>query len=309
MSAEFRGMGLVAGICAIVGAVTIAATTAVGHANRPSQLAGDEIYGKRLLMQTAELLGPDAPDPAMRFIDSRLNCASCHIEAGAEPGELSLTAAMSRYPRVSPRVGGKETIELRINGCMLRSMNGRALANDSPEMRAMVAWLQFLADEDAAKGASLRKSHDPAVFKTPARAANLTAGGQLFDKRCADCHGKDGAGLPVSTTLHRGYILPPLWGSDSFNDGAGMHRVLTAARFVKAKMPLGEANLSSEEAFDLSAYLNSKPRPHMANLERDYPDRTKKPVDTSYGPYADSFPAEQHQFGPFPPIEAYYKKK
>ncbi|HSR06766.1 MAG TPA: hypothetical protein VLM42_06420, partial [Bryobacteraceae bacterium] len=28
------------------------------------------------------------------------------------------------------------------------------------------------------------------------------------------------------------------------------------------------------------------------------PDRTKKPADTGYGPYADSFPLEQHRFGP-----------
>jgi thiosulfate dehydrogenase len=46
----------------------------------------------------------------------------------------------------------------------------------------------------------------------------------------------------------------------------------------------------------------------MANLDRDFPDRTTKPVDTSYGPWADSFPPEQHQFGPFGPIQAYYKK-
>jgi len=45
----------------------------------------------------------------------------------------------------------------------------------------------------------------------------------------------------------------------------------------------------------------------MANLDRDYPDRTKKPIDTGYLPYADSFSVQQHRFGPFPPIEAYYK--
>jgi thiosulfate dehydrogenase len=66
--------------------------------------------------------------------------------------------------------------------------------------------------------------------------------------------------------------------------------------------------LNDDEAFDVSALINSKPRPEMAGLDRDYPDRSKKPVDTSYGPYADSFPREQHQFGPFQPIEAYYKK-
>ena len=45
----------------------------------------------------------------------------------------------------------------------------------------------------------------------------------------------------------------------------------------------------------------------MTGLDRDFPDKSKKPVDTSYGPYADSFPREQHRFGPFQPIEAYYK--
>ena len=47
----------------------------------------------------------------------------------------------------------------------------------------------------------------------------------------------------------------------------------------------------------------------MPGLDRDYPDRTQKPVDTSYLPYADAFPAEQHHLGPFQPIEAYYKNK
>ena len=71
-------------------------------------------------------------------------------------------------------------------------------------------------------------------------------------------------------------------------------------------MPLGNANLSDDEAFDVAAFINSKPRPEMSGLDKDYPDKTKKPVDTSYPPYADSFPAQQHQFGPFPPIEAFY---
>ena len=104
-----------------------------------------------------------------------------------------------------------------------------------------------------------------------------------------------------------GYVFPPLWGPDSFNDGAGMHRVLTAARFIKAKMPLGETDLTHDQAFDVAAYINSKPRPQMANLDRDYPDRSTKPIDAPYGPYADDFPIEQHRLGPFPPIEQYYK--
>ena len=73
-------------------------------------------------------MGPDVADPKMRHMDSRLACASCHIGAGVDPGNLSLATAFNKYPRISPRSGGNETIQERINGCMMRSMNGRALA-------------------------------------------------------------------------------------------------------------------------------------------------------------------------------------
>jgi thiosulfate dehydrogenase len=93
-----------------------------------------------------------------------------------------------------------------------------------------------------------------------------------------------------------------------FNDGAGMHRVLTAARFIKARMPNGKPDLSDDQAFDVAAFINTQPRPVMANLDRDYPDRTTKPIDNPYGPFADPFPIAQHKFGPFKPIEAFYEQ-
>src|SRR5580658_8029110 len=147
-----RGMGVVIALCAAIGATTVVATLAVGHGFSRPQSANAE-YGQRLIAHTTDYLGPDVTDAGMRFMSSRLACASCHIGAGAEPGNLSLVAAMSRYPRISPRSGGRETIEDRINGCMVRSMNGRALPADGPEMMAMVAWLRFLAAQDAAMGA------------------------------------------------------------------------------------------------------------------------------------------------------------
>jgi len=135
----------------------------------------------------------------------------------------------------------------------------------------------------------------------------LQAGKAVFDNRCAICHRADGGGLPATPSRIDGYVFPPLWGPDSFNNGAGMNRVLTAARFIKAKMPLGEADLTDDQAFDVAAYINSQPRPQMADLEKDYPDRSTKPIDGTYGPFADPFPIEQHRFGPFPPIEQHYK--
>ncbi len=310
-------MGIVMALCALAGLVTVAVTLAFGRASLPSRpsagaatpggLGATEEYGKRLVSQTQEYLGPDVPDPKLRAMDSRLACASCHIGAGLEPGNLSLATAFTRYPRISPRSGGNETIQDRINGCMMRSMNGRALAENSPEMVAMVAYLRFLANQDAETGAAQKKAHEPPAFKTPNRAADLKNGSQVFSQRCAACHGPEGAGLPAARDLIHGFVFPPLWGANSFNDGAGMHRVLTAAKFVKARMPLGNADLTDDQAFDVAAYLNSMPRPHREGLEQDFPDRAKKPIDTGYGPYADPFSAEQHTFGPFAPIEAFYK--
>ena len=41
-----------------------------------------------------------------------------------------------------------------------------------------------------------------------------------------------------------------------------------------------------------------------ASLDKDFPIKLQKPVDTPYGPYADGFSLEQHKYGPFDPIRA-----
>lgn len=266
-----------------------------------------EEYGRRLVAQSVELMGPDHPDPARRYSGGRLNCASCHLVTGTEPGTLTLLQTSEHYPRFSGRAGAMTDVEDRINECMQRSMNGRPLPLDSPEMIAIAAYLRSLGSRYEAMGASLRKADEPPSFKTPARAADPTVGARVYIERCAACHGNDGLGLLATGDRAKGYLFPPLWGPDSFNTGAGMHRILTAARFIKARMPLGEPTLTDDEAFDVAAFINSRPRPEMPNLDVDYPDRAAKPVDNPYGPFADDFPLEQHKYGPFQPIEAHYK--
>ena len=303
--------GVIVACCAI-GAITVGATLRMARTAPEAHavpIIATEEYGKRLLAQTPELLGPDVADPKMRFTSSRLSCGSCHLGTGAEPGTLSLPDAVQHYPRFSARVGASTTIEDRVNECMTRSMNGRALPKKSPEMIAMAAYIRSLNDQDAAAGANSPKAKEPPVFKTPSRAADRKAGKKILEQKCASCHQTDGSGLLAAASPIHGYVFPPLWGPDSFNTGAGMHRVLTAARFIKARMPLGKPDLTNDEAFDVAAYVNSQPRPEMPHLDLDYPDRKTKPVDTGYGPFADPFPLEQHQFGPFAPLEAYYKTK
>ena len=309
-----RGLATIVVACGVVGLLTVGGAIALDGEGWSAASAGGgasalatEDYGRRLLSQTSQLLGPDHPDPARRYSGSRLACSSCHLGAGTQPGTLSLLQAAEKYPRFSGRDGGESDMVARINGCMTRSMNGRELPRDSVEMQAMVAYVASLGDRYDAMGASLRKAVESSAFFTPARAADVDAGGLVFRERCAVCHGGDGLGLLATPDRAKGYTFPPLWGPDSFNNGAGMHRVLTAARFIKARMPLGKADLTDDQAFDVAAYINAQPRPQMANLDRDYPDRSTKPVDNPYGPFADDFPIEQHRLGPFQPIEAYYK--
>jgi thiosulfate dehydrogenase len=309
-----RRSGLAAAVvvCCVVGAAVVGATLRMergepSRAGTARPAIATEEYGRRLLRETPELLGQDHPDPERRFINSRLACASCHLNIGTEPGTLTLLQTDEHYPRFSGRAAAMTDIEDRINECMTRSMNGKALAMDSPEMIAMASYLRSLGAQYEAMGAASKKAKEPATFKTPNRRADLAAGETVYTERCAICHGADGGGLLATGDPRKGFLFPALWGPDSFNDGAGMGRVLTAARFIKARMPLGQPDLSDDQAFDVAAFVNSKPRPAMPGLDKDYPDRTLKPVDNGYGPYADNFSQDQHKYGPFKPIEDYYK--
>jgi len=316
MTAEInRGSGSVIAvtlIAAALGAAAIGATVAIDRmrassADSPPATVTAE-YGRRLLRETARFLGPDHEDPEMRYSGTRMACASCHLEIGTDPGTLSLLETSTRYPRESGRDGGVRDLRDRINGCMQRSMNGRALPRDSIEMQSMETYILGLGQQFAAMGETRRTPDEQAAFVEPNRAANIDAGRAVFEDRCAICHGDNGEGLAATADPSDGYVFPPLWGDGSFNNGAGMNRVLTAARFIKARMPLGEADLTDDQAYDVAAYVNSHPRPEMGNLEQDYPDRTLKPVDSPYPPYADPFPQEQHKYGPFEPIRAYYRE-
>jgi thiosulfate dehydrogenase len=91
-----------------------------------------------------------------------------------------------------------------------------------------------------------------------------------------------------------------------------MSRLLTAAAYAMHNMPLGTRFsapvLTDADAYDVAAYIISQKRPQMVNLDKDFPVRLQKPVDTPYGPYADGFSLEQHTFGPFGPIRAKVKE-
>ena len=90
-------------------------------------------------------------------------------------------------------------------------------------------------------------------IEIPFKAVDKKVGEEIYLRECVVCHGKNGEGILYQDSK-KGYQYPPLWGNDTYNDGAGMNRVLTAAAFIKNNMPYLQASwenpkLSDEEAF------------------------------------------------------------
>lgn len=279
----------------------------------PDQLPGGQEaesirYGARLLTNTYHHLGQGAADVALIKTGNAMDCVNCHQDRGTKAYGIPWVGVTQRYPRHRGRADAVRDLKDRINGCMQRSMNGRSLDKDSREMKAMIAYMSWLSD-----GAPPKIAFQGTPKLTyPDRAADPQKGEILYMTACQTCHGTQGTGYQSLSAGRVGsYVAPALWGDGAYNDGAGMHRVLTAARFIKSNMPLGtpwqRPMLTDDEAYDLAAYINSQPRPHMQGLRKDYPNLVKKPIDAPYRPYADDFPAEQHKFGPFGPIAAYYE--
>ena len=258
--------------------------------------------GRDLVVKTSALIGPGATDPSRRYAGNRLDCQSCHIDGGTRRFGLPLVGAFLDYPSYRARSGKVGTIEDRVNGCMTRSMNGKPLPLGGADMIAIVSYLKFLSTGRTFSSSS--GGRGSGHMAEMSRSADPQRGQGVFASQCAACHGTQGQGQ--RDTL--GYVVPPLWGPDSFNDGAGMARLTNAANFIRNNMPNGttwaKPVLSVGDAWDVAAFVEAQPRPHKPDLDRDFPNRREKPADTAYGPYADTLSANQHKYGPFAPIRA-----
>jgi len=278
----------------------------------PPDEEGTQIkFGYLLITKTSSQIGPLAKDPDKRFAGNNLTCNNCHLNAGRRIGSGSFVGVYNRFPQFRGRENKIGTLEERINGCMERSMNGKPMSVDSDEMMAMVAYMRWLSENVPADIEKIYKGY--VKIRIPAFKAIPETGKNLYQVHCQICHMEDGAGIRIPGEQFSGYLYPPLGGNDTFNDGAGMNRILTSAQFIKGNMPFGATHdspvVTDEEAYHLAAYINTFERPSKTNRENDFPDKTLKPVSTPYGPWVDNFSAEQHKFGPFPPIIDYYKNE
>ena len=262
-------------------------------------------YGRELIENTSFYLGPKGKVAALT---NGMNCQNCHLDGGTLPWANNYGAVASTYPKFRDRSGSIETMQKRVNDCMERSLNGRALDTNSREMRAIISYMHWLGD-DVPKGKK-PKGSGIMELKYLDRPADPQRGSIVYQNKCQSCHGTNGQGQVNAEGY--GYTYPPLWGAHSYNSGAGLFRISRFAGYVKNAMPLGvdyeNTQLSDEESWDVAAFVNSQPRPSK-DLTSDWPNISKKPVDHPFGPYSDGFSEEQHKYGPFEPIIAARKKQ
>lgn len=215
----------------------------------PNNEFGETVrFGKLIFTNTQQY--------AKAHVGNGLNCANCHLDRGRRADSAPLWAAYVLYPAYRKKTGKIDTLQSRIQGCFDYSMNGSSPAIDSKEMTALVSYHYWLA-RNAPTGVKL-KGQGFVKLPPPDKTPDLARGKQTYKNNCAICHGDDGHG----TKAQGQYAFPPLWGPDSFNWGAGMHRIDTAAGFIKVNMPYGRfGTLSDQEAWDVALYMNSHDRP------------------------------------------------
>ena len=272
----------------------------------PNNLFGDTVrYGKALVNETYKYIGPEVADKKMRYAGNNFACSTCHQEAGTKKWSAPFMATMPNFPQYRNRDETIGSIEGRINGCMERSMNGKALPEDGKEMRAIVTYMHWLS-QGVPVGAKVSGAEFPQVDRKMimSRAADPIAGKKVYVEHCASCHGQNGEGVKREGKAN-GYEFPALWGKDTYNTGAGMCRVIRAADWIVANMPLGADNhnriLTDAQAYDVAAYINDydKPRPVKKDRHLDFPDVKVKVPDSDIAPYNDDKNRHQHKFGPY----------
>ncbi|HUR92223.1 MAG TPA: c-type cytochrome [Gemmatimonadaceae bacterium] len=201
-------------------------------------------------------------------VGNQLRCVSCHFDNGTRANVMPWIGVYGQFPQYRARAGAIQVVQDRINDCFERSMNGRALPEQSREMRDIIAYLAFLS-LGVPGGAKVPGQGLPPLKPVP---GDTVRGAAVFAQSCARCHGQSG----------EGGVAPPVWGNGSYNIGAGMSRVRTAAAFIRVAMPFDRpGTLTEQQAFDVATYINSRPRPDFPGKEKDWP-RGDPPPDVAY---------------------------
>jgi thiosulfate dehydrogenase len=104
----------------------------------PTGPEGDAIrLGYEIVMNT--------PERMKRYSGNALSCRNCHLEAGRLLVAGPFIGVYSALPEYRIRSARMTTIEIRINECFERSLNGKPIPYDSPEMSGLVSYIAWLS--------------------------------------------------------------------------------------------------------------------------------------------------------------------
>jgi thiosulfate dehydrogenase len=246
-----------------------------------SKLSNDIRLGFRIFTNT--------PKETPQFVPGKISCSNCHLNAGQRERALPLTGVAAMFPEYNRRSGRLYTLNDRVVDCYLRSQNATGFtaqgtqaalpAQTSKEVLALAAYITWLSrGYEVGKNLSWRGQNAIAdANRISVGKLDLKRGEALFMERCVNCHGMDGEGVAIGEKK-----AAPLWGPDSWNDGAGAARIYTLAGMIRYMMPYtAPGSLTDEEAQQLAAFINSKPRPVFPFKDQDYLTE-KLPVDSVY---------------------------
>ena len=254
-----------------------------------SRLSKDIKWGYQIFTST--------PEEASQFAPGRGSCNNCHLNGGQRERSLPLVGVAGMFPEYNRRAGRLISLADRVVDCFLRSQNATGrLATESDhaadgssqlpsptsrEVLAVSAYITWISNgSQVGKNPTWRGQNTIQTNALlPIDKLDRSRGESLYTERCTSCHGADGQGVQIGTKK-----AGPLWGPDSWNDGAGAARVYTLAGIIRYSMPyLDPGSLSDEDAQHVAAFINSKPRPAYPFKDQDYLVE-KLPVDSVYYP-------------------------
>ncbi len=247
------------------------------HSLDDSKLSKDIKWGFRLFTNT--------PKEAPQFAPGKMSCSNCHLNAGQRERSLPLVAVAGMFPEYNRRSGRLYSLGDRIVDCFLRSENATGTTESDPpttgsaEVLAISAYITWLArGSEVGNNPPWRGQNTIAASKLlPMEKLDTQKGEALFKEHCTNCHGEDGQGVAIGDKKPG-----PLWGPNSWNDGAGAARVYTLAGIIRYSMPyLDPGRLTDEEAQHIAAFINSQARPVYPFKHQDY-SKEKRPVDAVY---------------------------
>ncbi|WP_255539568.1 c-type cytochrome [Polynucleobacter sp. JS-Safj-400b-B2] len=223
------------------------------------------------LVRRGEAIFVNTKALAPQFVGNEMNCVNCHIDRGRLANSSPMWAAYPMYPAYRKKNNKVNTYAERLQGCFTFSMNGTPPPADSEVILALTAYSYWLST-----GAPVGKALPGRGFDEPPPPKggyDIARGKVVYEKQCQICHGSNGEGQKVGAT----YVFPPLWGKNSYNWGAGMHRINTAAGFIQHNMPLGRGEtLSDVESWDVAAFINMHERPQDPRIIDGDIEKTRK---------------------------------